>query len=831
MSTTDLTEDATGLGLTDDEAAQRLAQGLGNADPNTGDDDRTVIRRNLVTFFNGVLATLILALLIAGEFRDGLFVGAVVFANVAISTAQELIATRRLRALRALTAPHATVWRGGRERAVPGDEVVQGDVLVLRRGDQVVADGRIVDGGIEVDESLLTGESTTVRRDAGELLHAGVFCVAGEARYRAARVGAESYALSLSAQAQELVRRTTPLMVRFNRLLRVLLIATGVLAAVLFIQFNIADRGFTESLKATTATVTTIVPVGLLLGITVVTAVGAVRVSRAGAIVQDMYAVEALNYVDVIAFDKTGTLTSNRLLLHNVRWRRDDPSEVDGADKPADPPAPTVDPADDERWLAAFATAAESESPTGAALAAGLAGRSNDATATTRVAFRSDRRWSAITLERPGERGVFVLGAPETVLAACSHEGDLPAAYAEAAARGLRGLVFAECAALPDPEAPLAGLTALALITFEDELRDEVREAFALMETLEIAPKVISGDHPRTVVGILAQLGVEASGVASGDELERLPDEALDEVVERTMVFGRVSPPLKARLIEALKRNGHFVAMVGDGANDVLALRAGDVAVAMASGTAIARGVAGIVLLRDSFTALIRGTREATFVLGNTGRLAKLFLTKSVYAYVLILATNMLGLEFPFLPRQGGVVSGLSLGIPALLVSMSNPPPSAMRAFTARIVRFALPAGVALGVAAMLLQFTVEGLIGRSVEESRTLVSLTLTIVGLAFFVEVLGLEDASMRVPWRPLFTIAAAVALAIVLVATVRNEAIREFFAFAEVSTIGWIAVGVASLAALLGQFLLSRYWQQLLDVLIARPGPEERPRGRML
>lgn len=351
------------------------------------------------------------------------------------------------------------------------------------------------------------------------------------------------------------------------------------------------------------------------------------------------------------------------------------------------------------------------------------------------------------------------------------------------------------------------------------------------MDTLDIVPKVISGDHPRTVVGILAQLGVGADGVASGDELERLSDEALDEVVEHTMVFGRVSPPLKARLIEALKRNGHFVVMVGDGANDVPALRAGDVAVAMASGTAIARGVSGIVLLQDSFAALIRGTREATFVLGNTGRLAKLFLAKSVYAFVLILATNMLGLEFPFLPRQGGVISGLSLGIPALLVSLSTPPAGALRDFTSRIVSFALPAGVALGVAAMLLQFSVEGLLGRSVEESRTLVSLTLTIVGLAFFVEVLGLEEASMRVPWRPLFTIAAAVALAIVLVATVRNETIREFFAFSEVSTIGWIAVGVASLSALLGQYLLGRYWQRVLDVLIARPGPHEQPRGRML
>jgi cation-transporting ATPase E len=358
-----------------------------------------------------------------------------------------------------------------------------------------------------------------------------------------------------------------------------------------------------------------------------------------------------------------------------------------------------------------------------------------------------------------------------------------------------------------------------------------VVQSFALMETLSIEPKVISGDHPRTVVGILRQLGVTVRGEVSGDTLDGLPDEAFRDIVEHTMVFGRISPALKARIVGALKENGHFVAMVGDGANDVPALREADVAVAMASGTAMARGVAGIVLLRDSFAALIRGTREATFVLGNTGLLAKLFVAKSVYAYVLILATNLLGLEFPFLPRQGGVVSTLSLGIPALLVSVSNPPSTSTHDFTMRIVRFALPAGVALGACTMGLQFIVEGLLGRSVEESRTLVSLTLTIVGLAYFVEVFGLDEPRSRLPWRALVAAVVALLLLMVLVATVQTEWTRTFFEFAEVSAIGWTSVAVASIVALLGRYWLSRNWRRIVAFFTAQPSAEDRPRGRAL
>jgi cation-transporting ATPase E len=797
-------------GLTTAQAKALAAQGLANVDTSRQRTDGDVVRDNTLTFFNVVLGSLIIALLALGEVRDGLFVGIVVAANVAISTLQELKATRTLRELKALTAPQATVVRDGLEHMLPAEDVVQGDLVHLKPGDQVVADGTVVARAAELDESLLTGESDSVRKEPGSELKSGSFCTAGELYYTAEHVGKNAYIVRLTADARELVRRSTPLQMRFNRLLRVLLTVTALLGGLLFIQYTNQDRGLTDSVRDVTALVTTVVPVGLLLGMTVAFAVGAVRVSRSGAIVQEISAVEALNYTDVICLDKTGTLTANRLTVNDVTWAEG----MEGY----------------RGWLGAFARESEMESKTGAALAGGLGRDSNGGEATGRVPFSSARRWSAIRLKAGAEERVFVLGAPETVLPLCDGGRDLLQAYEEAAERGLRGVVFAEAPALPEVDRPATGLRALALITLGDVLRGEVRGAFEMMERLGIEPKIISGDNPRTVASLLAQLGIETKGgTIAGNELETMSDDELAKAVEAYSVFGRVSPALKARLVEALREQGHYVAMVGDGANDVRALRAADVAVAMASGTSTARAVSGIVLLDDSFEALIRGAKEATAVLGNAARLSKLFIAKSIYAFLLIVATNMLGLNFPFLPRQGSITALLTLGIPAIFISISIPPPDAGRDFTRNVLRFALPASGALAAAAISVHLLTEGVLGRSVEEARTLTSLTIGITALFFMVEVVGFEGASWRSVTRPILTTVLGILLVSGFLVTVYTPSLREFFDFTEVSIGDWIIIGIAVAAALAGQFGLSRYWQQLLDIVTARPKANEELRGR--
>src|SRR5688572_13186938 len=798
-------------GLSTSDAMARAASGLSNRDESAIRTDADVIRGNVLTFFNVVLAALIIALLAVGEFKDGIFVGIVVVANVAVSTLQELRATRTLRELRALTAPRATVVRDGQESAILAEDVVQGDLLHLRKGDQVIADGRISERSAEIDESLLTGESDSVSRRPGDLLRSGSFCTAGDCFYVAEHVGANAYAMKLTADARQRVRRETPLQLRFNRILRVLLAATGILAVCLMISYSMEDRDVAETIKATTATVTTVVPTGLLLGMTVAFAVGAVRVSRSGAIVQDINAVEALNYVDIICLDKTGTITANEMTLDAVHW-------LPGAEN-------------DAGWLGAFAQATANESKTASAMAEALAARSNGAGASGSVPFNSERRWSAMQLVLAGQRRTFVLGAPETVLPLCEGGEELKDIYREASEGGLRGVVFAESPrGLPSPEARPSGLKPLALITLGDKLRGEVRGAFETMDRLGIEPKIISGDNPGTVNALLAQLGIILDGgVVAGTDIEHLDGDAFRAACEQNGVFGRITPALKARIVTALRENGHFTAMVGDGANDVQALRAADVAVSMASGTATTRAVAGIVLLNDSFEALIRGTKEATAVLGNAARLSKLFLAKSMYAYLIIVATNMLGLDFPFLPRHGSLTALLTLGIPAIFISISVPPLDAGRDFTRNVLRWALPASLALAAAAIAVHLFSEGLLNHSIEEARTLVSLTMGITGLFFMVEVLGFEGASFRSLTRPVLTTLLGALLVAGLLLTVYTESLREFFDFTSVETTDWIIVLTAVGAALAGQWALSRYWQQFLDILTAAPRKNERLRGR--
>lgn len=798
-----------GVGLSEAEARRRLEAGEGNVDTTRQRGDWDVVRSNALTFFNVILLIMIVALLVVGEYRDGLFVGVVVFANVVVSTFQELHAVRTLRSLVALTAPRAAVVRGGEEREIPAEDVVRGDLVHLRQGDQVVADGPVTGRSGEVDESLLTGESDSVRKVPGDELLSGSFCVAGDLYYTAERVGTEAYALKLTADARQLVRRMTPLQIHLKRLLRVLVGATIVLTVALLISYSVEDEGLTESLKATTATVTTIVPVGLLLGMTVAFAVGAVRVSRSGAIVQDIQAVEALNYADVVCLDKTGTLTANRLTVQAITW------------------APGVSGL--EGWLGAFAAATADESKTASALADSFAGRKNAAVAEAQVPFSSARRWSAVRLAAGSERRTFVLGAPEALFAA-GEANSLLAAYQEASARGLRGVALAEVASLPDAEAPLEGVRPLALITIGDVLRPEVKDAFRLMGELGIEPKIISGDNPQTVAALLQQLQIETPGGAiAGSDLEGLSGEAFAEAVEVNSIFGRISPQQKRAIVESLREQGRFVAMVGDGANDVHALRAADIAVAMESGTSTARGVAGIVLVRDSFSALIRGAQEATFVLGNSARLSKLFVAKSVYAYLLIFTTELLGLEFPFLPRHGSLTALLALGIPAVFISISIPPPRAGKDYLTTVLRFALPAGISLAIVAIIVQFFVEWAFGQGVEESRTLVSLVIGFTSIGFMIQVLGFEGASFRSLTRPVLTMFLGGLLGLALVLTVYTPWLRDFFDFTAINAGEWAVVGVGTAAALAGQYYVSHHWREIIAFMLATPGKNERLRGR--
>ena len=811
------------VGLSDAEVAQRMEDGRVNRDTSKQRSDLDVVVSNVFTYFNLILFGLIGVLLVLAvteqktdHLRDAAFVGIVVVANVLVGTFQELRATRNLRQLVALTAPTATVVRGGFEREVPATDVVADDLLVLRPGDQVVADGPIVWDEAELDESILTGETSSVRRGPGDELESGAFCVGGSCYYRALRVGDESRAVKEARDARVLKRTETPLQLRFKRILDGLIVATFILGLLILISFMNTGREFDEAVKATIATATSVVPDGLMLGFTVAFAVGALRVSRLGAIVQDNTAVEALNYLDIICLDKTGTITANRLLVDDVRW-------APGGRALAG-------------WLGAFAAATSANNKTAEALAAAFSAQSNGAVSVADEPFNSERRWSAAHLRLGSEQRVFVLGAPERLLAASDSEDDevreqLMSEYERAAARGLRGVVFAEAAAMPDRESDtLPELRSVALITVADELRSEIAGAFRMMDELGIEPKIISGDNPATVAALVQQLGIRLpGGLTTGPELERLSDDELADAVEEHSVFGRIAPQQKERIVEALQANGHYVAMVGDGANDVRALRQADVGVAMESGASTARGVASIVLRRDSFEALVRGAEIAQNVLGNASQLSKLFVTKSFYAFLIIFISNMMGLEFPFLPRHGSLTALFTLGVPAVFITLTRPPRAAGHDFLSSTMRFAIPASLALAASAVAVHLLTEGILGRPVEDARTLVSTTIGIVGLAYMVEVIGYQGATRENLMRPALVTFFGAALLGVFVLTLYTPALRSFFDFSPLSAAEWAIVITAAVAAMTGKWVLSTYSARIIRRLTGQAYEEAAARGR--
>ena len=811
------------VGLTEQEVQQRVDVGRVNRDTSKQRSDFDVVVKNVFTYFNMVLFGLIGILLVLAvteqktdHLQDAAFVGIVVLANVLVGTFQELRATRNLRKLVALTAPTATVVREGFEREVFATDVVEDDLLVLRSGDQVVADGPIVWDEAELDESILTGETSSVRRGPGDELESGAFCVGGSCYYRATRVGDESRAVRETRDARELKRAETPLQLRFKRILDGLIVGTAILGLLILISFLITGREFDEAVKATIATATSVVPEGLMLGFTVAFAVGALRVSRMGAIVQDNTAVEALNYLDTICLDKTGTITANRLQVDDIRW-------ASGGRALAG-------------WLGAFAVSTSANNKTSEALSVAFAPQTNGAVLVEDEPFNSERRWSAARLRLNDEERVFILGAPERLLRTSSSDdedarAELLAEYELAAQRGLRGVVFAEAAAMPDAETDtLPQLRVVALVTVADELRPEIADAFRMMNELGIEPKIISGDNPATVAALIQQLGIRLQGgLITGAQLDRLSADQFADAVEENSVFGRIAPQQKEQIVAALQANDHYVAMVGDGANDVRALRQADVGVAMESGANTAKGVAAIVLRNDSFEALVKGSGIAQSVLGNASQLSKLFVTKSFYAFLIIFISNMMGLEFPFLPRHGSLTALFTLGVPAVFITLTKPPRAAGHNFLSSTMRFAIPASLALAVSAVAVHLLTEGILGRPVEDARTLVSTTIGIVGLAYMVEVIGYQGATRDNLMRPAMVTFFGIALLGVFILTLYTPPLRNFFDFSPLSAAEWAIVIVAVIAAMAGKWLLSTYSVQIIRRLTGQAYEEAASRGR--
>ncbi len=701
-------------GLSSREAAKRLER-LGPREDTTSRSKASIIAANVVTPFNAIIGVFFILILSLGLFADALF-GVIAAINSYIGIRQELKAKETLENLALLVAPRAKVVRDGAILELHADEVVPGDVVRVEPGDQLVADGPVIESrGLTLDESLLTGESDGIRKRAGDPMLSGSFCTSGSGYYELEAVREKSYAEKLAGEAKQFRHPPSPLQLEVNRILRATTIIMIPLAVVLLVALNLRNTPFDEAAQEATAGLITLIPEGLVLLMSVTLAIAAVRLARQRTLIQQMAAPEALAAVDTVCVDKTGTLTDGNLELVAVL--------------PANPDALRQT----EMVLARFAASAGEQNRTLETIAERYPAQPERVSG--EVPFSSSWKWSGLVLG--GE--AFVLGAPDVL----AHAGvltipaDLERQRTEHTAIGRRVVVFARARGqLPsDPASqPPPPLEPLALVVLEESLRPDAAETVEFMRSQEVDLKIISGDARETVTAVAKAVGVpDDAGVIEGSSL---PDDkaSLGEVAEANTVFCRITPDQKKALVGALSDRGRMTAMIGDGVNDVPALKQARLAVAMGSGSQITKGTADIVLLDDQFSMLPRAIAEGRRIARNIHRLARLYATKTVYAGFLIAVVAIFGFTFPFLPRHLTIAATLTIGIPSFVLALA---PSEGPLYRGRLLRalaaFSVPAGIAIGVASLLSIFLVDSVFGGTLEEGRTAATTTLIVLGLCF--------------------------------------------------------------------------------------------------
>ena len=762
-------------GLTSAMVAERAARGeVNDAARRTSRSVTEIVRANVLTRFNAIVGVLCAVILITGHPQDALF-GLIIVANSGVGVVQELRAKRTLDRLSVLGQEPVRVIRDGHETPISPQQSVRGDRILIGPGDRIMVDGELAAGaGVEIDESLLTGESDPVPKKPGDQVLSGSFVASGSAAYRATAVGHNSYAARLEAEAATFNLAHSELMAGINRFLKLIswvIVPVAILLAAS--QLAYANNGFSDAIAGTVAGIVTMIPEGLVLLTSVAFAVGVIRLGRRRCLVQELPAIEVLARVDVLCLDKTGTLTEPRMELDQV-------VEL----KPGAPVQRALAGLvhAEERPNATIQAIAREVSPTPALEDGGAAHLAQV------VPFSSARKWSGAVFSGNGAlAGGWVLGAPDVLLASAH-----PArAEADArAAKGLRLLVLgrADPADLAAPERLSNGgrVEPVALLVLRQRLRPDAPRTLAYFAAQDVAVKVISGDSAESVGAIAGELGI--GGAGHPVDARTLPDgadagpgadlDAVADALEHNSVFGRVTPRQKQLFVTALQSRGHTVAMTGDGVNDVLALTRADLGVAMGSGSGATRAVAKIVLLDDSFATLPYVVAEGRRVLGNIERVASLFLTKTVYAVLLSVATavvglaglaGLAGLRFPFLPRHLTLISILVIGVPGFFLALGPSTQRVAPGFVPRVLRFAVPAGVACAAAAFCSYLIARLDASGGLIADRTTALITLAAISLW----VLALVARPYRW-WR----VALVVAMAAAMLLAFLIPASRTFF-----------------------------------------------------
>jgi cation-transporting ATPase E len=737
-------------GLSGREVSERVERGLTNASSErTSRTYGEIIRANVFTRFNAILGTMLAIILVVGQIQDATF-GIILVANALIGIVQEIRAKRTLDSLAVLSAPKARVVRDGETSDIAVEDLVLDDLVELRTGDQIPADGDVrAADGLEVDESLLTGESDPIEKGEGAEVLSGSLVVAGSGRFQATKVGDDAYARKLAAEARRFTLVRSELVEGINTLLRLIQYALFPVSALLLWR-QLAHNDIDDALVGVVAGVVGMVPEGLVLLTSLAFGIAAVTLARRNVLVQELPAVEVLARVDVVCLDKTGTLTEEGVAFDRLEMldaarqagiHEDDVTEALGAL------------ADDENRNATLG-------------ALGEAFRSPGWSRGGAVPFSSARKWSGASFD--GHRA-WVIGAPEMTLPSAGARDPVRARADEIAAEGRRVLLLGRADRL-DGETLPPDLVPAALVMLEERVRPDAADTLRYFRDQGVHLKVISGDNPRTVAAVARRVGLEGADTAY--DARELPEDtdSLANVLEEHAVFGRVTPQQKRSMVSALQSRGHVVAMTGDGVNDALALKDADIGVAMRSGAPATRSVAQLVLLDNKFSTMPGVVAEGRRVIANIERSANLFVTKSVYALLLAVAVVLTGWRYPFLPRHLTIVSTFTIGIPGFVLSLAPNTRRYIPGFLERVLRFCVPAGVVAFAASLLTYWYARFQEDLPLREARTTAALVLVAVGL--WILVLLARPFNW---WKALLVGSMAGAVALILLI----EPLRDFYA----------------------------------------------------
>ena len=763
-----------GAGLSEAEAAARLDAAGPPPRPASSRSYRSIVRANALTVFNLILAVFGAVTLAFGDWRDALFLGVIV-ANTTIGIAQEVRAKRALDRLALLVAPRARVVREEAERELAVEQVVVGDLLRAGPGDQIVADGELVRAReLRLDESVLTGESEPVARERGERVRSGAFAVEGSGEYVVQAVGEHSFAAQIVGQARSFRHPRSPLEQAVNRLLYGLVALMVGLGAVLGYSLYHRHASLHTSVSTSVAGVVSLVPEGLIVLVSLTYAVACVRMARRGVLAQQLNAIESLASVQVLCVDKTGTLTQSALRVAAVE------------------PAAGIARDELEALAGRYAASASTRNATLTALAEAFPQAAEPVE--QELPFSSRRRAGALRLG-----GVtYVLGAPEQLPLA-----DLEERARELQGEGRRVLALASGAAeLPAGGALPDGLRALGLVVLAEALRPGVRDTIAFLREQDVEVKVLSGDAPATAAAIARDAGIPVASVSAGEEIPDDP-EALRELALAASVIGRISPEGKRAVVSALHDAGRYVAMLGDGVNDVPALKRARLAIAQGGGAQMARSVADLVLVDGDFDAIPQLVHEGRQALRNLQRVTKLYVTKSAFAAFLILTIGTTSEAYPLLPRHLSLAAAVAIGIPTFFLALA-PSRGAWRpeGFVRRAARFAVPAGTIVGVGTVTGYLFALHDLDYSVIQARTIATTVLILVGLYL---VLVLEATGS---WRRLGIVGTMCAvLAGAYAAVLLVPAARHFFGLAAPGG-GLLATALLAAAVSIGALVLAGF-----------------------